>query len=84
MRNCLTVDVEEWFHVCGISGPFAFEHWDTLPSRVVETTRDLLDLFDACGTRATFFVLGWVAARHPTLVRDIARAGHEIASHGHL
>jgi len=84
MRNCLTVDVEEWFHVCGISGPFAFEHWDRLPSRVVETTRDVLGLFDACGARATFFVLGWVAARHPTLVRDIARAGHEIASHGHL
>jgi polysaccharide deacetylase family protein (PEP-CTERM system associated) len=84
MRNCLTVDVEEWFHVCNVGGPLSFEHWDELPSRVVDTTLDLLDLFDACGVRATFFVLGWVAARYPGLVGDIAGAGHEIASHGHL
>ena len=69
MRNCLTVDVEEWFHVCGADGPLAFEHWDALPSRVVDTTRDLLELLDACGVRGTFFVLGWVADRHPALVR---------------
>lgn len=84
MRNCLTVDVEEWFHVCGVNGPLAREHWDALPSRVVETTRDLLDLLDRCGVRATFFVLGWVAARYPSLVADIVRAGHEVGSHGHL
>lgn len=84
MRNCLTVDVEEWFHVCGVGGLLAFERWDALPSRVVETTRDLLDLFDACGVRGTFFVLGWVAERHPALVATIAGAGHEIGSHGHL
>jgi polysaccharide deacetylase family protein (PEP-CTERM system associated) len=84
MRNCLTVDVEEWFHVCDAGGPLAFEHWDDLPSRVVATTRDLLDLFDRCGARATFFVLGWVADRHPALVEQIVAAGHEIGSHGHL
>ena len=84
MRNCLTVDVEEWFHVCGVGGPLAFEHWDDLPSRVVQTTHDLLDLLDGCGVRGTFFVLGWIAARHPGLVADIVKAGHEIGSHGHL
>jgi polysaccharide deacetylase family protein (PEP-CTERM system associated) len=84
MRNCLTVDLEEWFHVCGVGGPLAFERWDALPSRVVETTRDLLNLFDACGVRGTFFVLGWVAERHPALVATIAKAGHEIGLHGHL
>jgi polysaccharide deacetylase family protein (PEP-CTERM system associated) len=83
MRNCVTVDVEEWFHVCANDGPLAFDHWDTLPSRVVDTTRDMLQLFDACGVRATFFVLGWIAARYPALVQEIARAGHEIGSHGH-
>ena len=82
--NCLTVDVEEWFHVCGVNGPLAFEHWHVLPSRVVQTTHDLLDLLDACGVRGTFFVLGWVAARYPALVNDIVKAGHEIGSHGHL
>jgi polysaccharide deacetylase family protein (PEP-CTERM system associated) len=84
MRNCLTVDVEEWFHVCGVDGALAVEHWDELPGRVVQTTRDLLDLLDACGVRATFFVLGWVAARYPALVDDIVRAGHEVGSHGHM
>ena len=84
MRNCLTVDVEEWFHICGVDGPLATEHWDNLPSRVVETTRDLLDLLDTCGVRATFFVLGWVAARYPLIVEEIVKAGHEVGSHGHL
>lgn len=83
MQNALTVDVEEWFHVCGAGDRFAPDHWDGLPARVVETTRDLLDLFDACGVRATFFVLGWVAIRHPPLVNEILRAGHEVGSHGH-
>ncbi|HEV3138932.1 MAG TPA: polysaccharide deacetylase family protein, partial [Vicinamibacterales bacterium] len=82
MRNCLTVDVEEWFHVCDADGPLAFERWDSLPSRVVETTRDLLELLDGCGVRATFFVLGWIAERHPALVQEIVAAGHEIGSHG--
>ncbi len=84
MRNCLTVDVEEWFHVCGVDGSLAFEHWDELPGRVVQNTRDLLELLDACGVRGTFFILGWVATRYPALVDDILRRGHEIGSHGHL
>ena len=84
MRNCLTVDVEDWFHVCGVAGSIAPQHWDRLPSRVVATTRDLLGLFDSCGVRATFFILGWVAARYPALVAEIVQAGHEVGSHGHL
>jgi polysaccharide deacetylase family protein (PEP-CTERM system associated) len=84
MRNCLTVDVEEWFHVCDMGGPLAFERWDSLPSRVVDTTRDVLNLLDACGVRGTFFVLGWIADRYPGLVEEIVHAGHEVGSHGHL
>jgi polysaccharide deacetylase family protein (PEP-CTERM system associated) len=84
VRNCLTVDVEEWFHVCGADGLLARDRWDRLPSRVESTTRDLLDLLNACGVQATFFVLGWVAERHPAVVSSIVRAGHEVASHGHL
>lgn len=80
--NALTVDVEEWFHICGVGGPLAPDRWDRLPSRVVLTTRLLLDDLAAAGVRATFFVLGWVATRHPDLVRDIRDAGHEIGSHG--
>jgi polysaccharide deacetylase family protein (PEP-CTERM system associated) len=84
VRNSLTVDVEEWFHVCGVGGPLAYEHWNELPSRVEQTTRDVLALVDACGVRGTFFVLGWIAARYPALVNEIAAAGHEVGSHGHV
>ena len=84
MHNCLTVDVEEWFHVCENEGPLAPSRWDLLPSRVVETTRDLLHLLDGCGVRGTFFILGWIAERYPALVAEIHEAGHEIGSHGHL
>jgi len=83
MQNCLTVDVEEWFHICGVGGPIGAERWGELPSRVVENTRQLLELLDDCGARATFFMLGWVADRHPRLVAEILAAGHEIGSHGY-
>jgi peptidoglycan-N-acetylglucosamine deacetylase len=80
--NALTVDVEEWFHICGVGGPLAAEHWHALPSRVVDTTRVLLDDFDRAGARATFFVLGWIAEKYPQLVAEIQSAGHDIGSHG--
>src|SRR5262249_35250499 len=57
--------------------------WGTCESRVVANTNRLLDLFDAAGVKATFFVLGWIADRFGALVREIAGRGHEIASHGY-
>ena len=81
--NAFTIDVEDWFHICGVAGPLASEHWDHLPSRVVPTTERLLELLDERGIRATFFVLGWVADRHPALVHRIQAAGHALASHGY-
>jgi polysaccharide deacetylase family protein (PEP-CTERM system associated) len=81
--NALTVDVEEWFHICGVDGPLAAPNWDALPSRVVRTTQLLLDDLDRAGVRATFFILGWVADRYPALVQQIHAAGHEIGTHGY-
>jgi polysaccharide deacetylase family protein (PEP-CTERM system associated) len=81
--NALTVDVEEWFHVCGVPALGA-PHWDRLESRVEVTTRLLLDLLDETNSRATFFVLGWIAERYPGLVSEIRAAGHDVGSHGHL
>jgi polysaccharide deacetylase family protein (PEP-CTERM system associated) len=81
--NAFTVDVEEWFHICGVGGPLARPRWDALPSRVLETTRMVLDELGRTGVRATFFVLGWVAERHPALVADILAAGHDVGSHGY-
>ena len=82
VRNFLTVDVEEWFHVCGVGGPLAIDRWDSLPTRVDLTTRLTLDLLAGRAITGTFFILGWIADRYPHLVDLIRRAGHEVASHG--
>ena len=69
MRNVFTVDLEEWFHVCGVPA-LAHPHWDPLPSRVEQTTRIVLDLLDRYQIRATFFVVGWVADRPKFVLAD--------------
>ncbi|MGR6328235.1 XrtA system polysaccharide deacetylase [Sphingomonas sp. XXL09] len=80
--NGLSVDVEEWFQVGAFERVIDKANWDSLGSRVEANTGAVLDLFAAAGVQATFFTLGWVAERHPRLIRRIVAAGHEIASHG--
>jgi polysaccharide deacetylase family protein (PEP-CTERM system associated) len=81
--NALTVDLEEYFQVSNFEKLIDRSAWDTLPSRVIESTHRLLDLFDETESRATFFALGWIAERNPKLLRAIADRGHEIACHGY-
>lgn len=81
--NAMSVDVEDYFHVAALSEAISRDDWESLNSRVDASTRRLLDLFDEAGTTATFFTLGWVAERHPELVREIQRRGHEVACHGY-
>ena len=83
LPNILTVDVEEWFHILEVEGGHTRDEWPHLESRVEANTDVLLDLFAAAGVRGTFFVVGWVARQHPQVVRKIAAAGHEIASHSY-
>ena len=83
MRNVFTVDLEEWFHVCGVPA-LARDQWDRLPSRVDVTTSRVLELLDSADVTATFFVVGWIAERHPNVIDRVRRAGHQIGSHGHL
>ncbi len=78
----LSVDVEDYFQVQAFAGRVARDDWPGFPSRVEQNVERLLDLFDACDARGTFFVLGWIARRHPALVRRISERGHEVASHG--
>lgn len=80
--NAMTVDVEDYYHVTAFAGSIARSNWPTLESRVERNTLRLLEIFGQHGVRATFFVLGWVAQRTPTLIRELHRAGHEIACHG--
>ncbi|HLC40288.1 MAG TPA: XrtA system polysaccharide deacetylase, partial [Methylomirabilota bacterium] len=83
MINALSFDVEDYFHAHAFSGIVRFEEWPSLEERVVTNTRRLLDLLDKCQVSATFFTLGWVAERHPSLIREIARRGHEVGCHGY-
>lgn len=82
-RNAFTVDVEEWFHILDTADAPEPAAWGRLESRVEAATERVLGLLAASGVRGTFFFLGWVGERHPGLVRRVAQAGHEIASHGH-
>jgi polysaccharide deacetylase family protein (PEP-CTERM system associated) len=82
-RYLLSFDVEDWFHAHNLASVVDRGRWDDLESRVERSTRRLLDILDAHDTRATFFVLGWVADRYPRLVSEIDDRGHEIACHGY-
>ena len=81
--NALSIDVEDWFQVSAYAPWVDPGRWDAMPCRVeANVDRLLLTLADA-GAHATFFTLGWIAERHPAMIRRIVEAGHELASHGH-
>lgn len=81
--HCLSFDVEEHFQVSAFWSEARRQQWDRLESRVENNTRRIADLLAEHHMKATFFILGWVAERHPGLVKLLARQGHEIASHGY-
>jgi len=82
MRHVLTVDVEDWYHVENLRRAIPPERWSAMEARLDGNVDRLLALFSERGARATFFVLGKAAERHPGVVRRIAEAGHEVGSHG--
>lgn len=81
--NAMTVDVEDYFQVSAFEPYITREQWEQWPRRVARNTHRILDLFAERGVKATFFTLGWVAERHPDLVRRLVAEGHELASHGY-
>jgi len=80
--NAMTIDVEDYFQVSAFDAVVRREAWADFPSRVVANTEKILAIFAEHRVKATFFVLGWVAERFPSIVASIAAAGHELASHG--
>lgn len=80
-RHFFTVDVEEYFQVVALAPYAPMAKWESFESRVEAATDALLALLARHDARGTFFTVGWVAERHPELVRRIAAAGHELASH---
>jgi polysaccharide deacetylase family protein (PEP-CTERM system associated) len=83
ITHILSVDVEDYFQVEAFAGSVDRECWDQWPSRVVANTQRVLDLFDDFDAKATFFFVGWVAARFPHLVREVQSRGHELACHSY-
>jgi polysaccharide deacetylase family protein (PEP-CTERM system associated) len=79
----ISVDVEDYFQVEAFSKIIKRADWGAYPSRVEANTRSLMDLFDEREVKATFFILGWVAQRHPQMVREIVNRGHEPACHSY-
>lgn len=81
--NGLSVDVEEYFQVGAFENSISRDDWGSHAPRVENNIAMILDLFAAADAKATFFTLGWVAERHPAMMRRIVEAGHEVASHGY-
>jgi len=79
----MSIDVEDWFHILDSPAAPRIEAWEGLESRIDPPVNALLEMLDRTGVRATFFWLGWIAERHPDLVRRCQDAGHEVASHGY-
>lgn len=83
VRNAISIDLEEWFHPEILRGRFQTSEWDSLEPRAPRVVDRLLEILAKANVSATFFVLGWVAEKHPQLVPRLVAAGHEIASHGY-
>jgi polysaccharide deacetylase family protein (PEP-CTERM system associated) len=80
--NALTVDVEDYFQVEAFSGVIDRQTWDQRECRIERNVDRILEMFSDAGVHATFFTLGWIAERYPSVVHKIVEAGHELASHG--
>lgn len=82
-KDVISVDVEDYFHAEALSPAAQRSEWDRFPCRVESNTQRLLELFARQEIHATFFVVGWVAERFHSLIREIATAGHELACHSY-
>ncbi|HPT14091.1 MAG TPA: polysaccharide deacetylase family protein [Bacteroidales bacterium] len=79
----LTFDIEDWYHFLEHRSTRTAEQWATFEPRVVQNTSRILNFLDKNNQKATFFIIGWIADRHPSVVRDIAAAGHQIGLHSY-
>jgi len=81
--NILTVDVEEYFHATEVQRSVTPDQWRGLPSRLDAQVARTLDLLDRHRVKATFFILGWAAERHPKAIQEIASRGHHLGCHSY-
>ncbi|CAN5311743.1 hypothetical protein BH10ACI3_BH10ACI3_16960 [soil metagenome] len=82
-KSLLTILVEDYFHVGAFENLIQQRNWQNFEPRYEQNTLKTLDILDRYNTKATFFVLGWIAESNPDLIREIASRGHEVASRGY-
>src|SRR5260370_5994843 len=82
MKCIFSIDVEDWFHILELATAPEMSQWDVCTSRVQRNFLNLLAILEEAKAKATCFALGWIAEKYPHLVREAAKQGHEIASHG--
>jgi polysaccharide deacetylase family protein (PEP-CTERM system associated) len=82
--NVLTFDIEEWFHILDTRSTLSRHQWEEFESRIEDNIPKILEFLAQTGQKATFFCLGWIAEKHPTIVRKIDDLGHEIGTHSDL
>ena len=81
--NALSIDLEDYFQVEAFASRINYNEWDNYPCRIKQNTQKILNILDDYQIKATFFCLGWIAKRYPSLIKNIAQRGHEVASHGY-
>lgn len=82
-KNALTVDVEDYFQVSAFERSISRDEWGQYPCRVQHNIERILEIFERINIKGTFFTLGWIAERFPHIIKSVADANHEIASHGY-
>ena len=83
MLNAITIDLEDYYHASAFDHIIDKHNWENMESRIQQNLEKVLSILDEYKVKATFFTLGWIAERHPILIRTIVNEGHEIASHGY-
>ena len=81
--NVLSFDLEDWFHILDIPDGKGINQWSEYEPKIESITYKILDILQTRNTKATFFVLGWIAERYPHLVKRIQDHGHELGCHGY-
>lgn len=79
--NILTFDIEEWFHILDNEFTKSERRWSNYESRIRKNMDTIYEILDEVNVRASFFVVGWIAEKHPEIVKEICHKGHEIGSH---
>lgn len=83
IRNYLTIDVEDYFQVSAFEDIINPQDWENMEQRVVGNTETILSLLAHYQTKATFFIVGWIAERYPQLIKTIHDQGHHIGAHSY-